>query len=82
MTIKNPTNNEISVKILGAKYVLPAKGELNNVPETHAVYWKVNLHTFVTLSEDKVVKKEVKVEEPIVEAIEKEVKAKEVKTKN
>lgn len=72
MTVKNPTNNDITVQIMGVKYTVPANGEVKYVPEEHALYWRDKLHQFLVLGQDVVEKteketpkkEEAKVEEP------------------
>jgi hypothetical protein len=52
MRIKNPTDVNISVVVMGSKYSINANGILSNVSEVHAKYWRDNIHNFLQLSED------------------------------
>lgn len=72
MKIINPENVEISVKVEGVTYTLPALGELTNVPEKHARYWQENLHKFLILRKDEPVKVEetVKLKEAVMPPVE------------
>ena len=49
MKVINPTENEITVRICGVDYTLPAKGELTGVPSEHAVHWRNRLHEFIKI---------------------------------
>ncbi len=66
MIVKNPTPNEIAVKIDGIDYVVPASGELSGVLEEHAVHWQRYLHQFLEVLPEAAKAPEKKVEEPKV----------------
>lgn len=63
MKVINTIDKEISVKIKGVSYTLPALGELHNVPQEHAEYWKGSLHNFIKIMKDDKVKSENEVSE-------------------
>jgi len=51
MIIKNPTKDELTVKIFGNVYTLEGESELSVKPEV-AEYWKGKLHHFLTIEEE------------------------------
>lgn len=75
MTVKNPTDKEITVVLSGKTFTVPAEGVVREVPAKDAKYWTESLHNFLTLSEDTLVpvikeEKKDKVDEKIEEIIE------------
>jgi hypothetical protein len=72
MIIQNPIDKEIRVTIFGVEYVLPANGELKNIPDNVAEYWFKELHEFLIVKEDSK-------QATIVEAIKEEIKSKKTK---
>ncbi len=63
MIITNPTENDITIQYKGTEYSVSGKGSVE-LPKEVALYWKNQLHSFLTISE-KVVKEVVKeVEKP------------------
>ena len=50
MKLKNPTNKEISVQILGREYTVSG-GEMINVSDEVGTYWKNRIHNFMEVIE-------------------------------
>jgi len=67
MIVKNPTPNDITVKIEGIEYTVLGNDELKNVPAEHAEQWKNKLHGFLVLAADAKVK-EVEAPKPTPDA--------------
>ena len=53
MIVKNPTSNDLAVKIEGIEYVAPANGEVANVLPEHAEHWKKYIHQFIEVVSEK-----------------------------
>lgn len=51
MIVKNPTDKQIEVRIYGENYVLPANGQIDNISEKAAQYWKEHLHEFIVVKD-------------------------------
>ena len=56
MIVKNPTPNDLEVRIDGIDYVAPANGEVSNVLPEHAEYWQKRIHQFVEVYAEKTAK--------------------------
>lgn len=71
MIVKNPTDKEISVQILGTQYTVPANGEREGVKDEHAIHWKEQIHNFLILKNEEVaeVSEETVTEETTKEVI-------------
>ncbi|NHZ84757.1 MAG: hypothetical protein GWP19_02630 [Planctomycetia bacterium] len=52
MKIKNPTKDTIKVQINGNIYEIEGNGELFDIPQVDAEYWKKNIHHFMIISEE------------------------------
>jgi len=78
MIVKNPTKEDITVQLKGVKYTVKAQDSLEGVPEEQAVYWKRQLHNFITLSAEKKVQEVKEEKEEIKEEVKEEVKEGEV----
>lgn len=70
MIIKNPINQDLTVKIFGVTYTVPAKGTLSGVTEQVATYWRNRLHNFISIDNETKDTKNEKVEEVKEEAVE------------
>ena len=84
MKLKNPTQTEIRVQVLGREYSV-GPGEVITVSEEVGLYWKNRIHTFmevVTEESPRDLPKEETKEEPKEEVKEEIVEKKEVKTKS
>lgn len=49
MIVRNPTKENISIKIQGRLYTVKARDELPGVPENHAKHWQ-RIHSFIQVS--------------------------------
>lgn len=66
MIVKNPTDNEIFVRIKGVDYSLEPQGEVSVSPEV-ALHWKNRIHEFIILiDEESDAPAAVEVEEEVV----------------
>lgn len=52
MIVKNPTDNDIAVRINGNEYFVPANDEIAGVLAADAKYWQTALHKFLVVEDD------------------------------
>ena len=66
MQVINPTKDTLRVQIKGSVYVVEGESSLGNVPQEHAEHWRTNIHNFITIKKDIVVRPTQTVESPSV----------------